>query len=77
MISDFKKLEVCENGDTILYMRMKMPLISDRDVILKCHDETLEKEGGTYFKCDTVDRDDVPPVEGVVRMYMCMSGWIR
>jgi hypothetical protein len=69
MIKELKTLENCENGDQILYMRFKMPLMNDRDNVMKVHFEKLEKEGGTYLKCETVDRTDCPPVKGVVRMY--------
>ena len=69
MIKECKILETMPNGDLLIYWRFKLPLMSDRDNVSYCHREPLPDGNGEYISCLTVERDEVPPVKGVVRCH--------
>ena len=64
---DFKTLEKMDNGDVIIYFRIGMPMMSDRDNVL--HSSMKEIDGGTFLNMRTVDHPAAPQVAKVVRMY--------
>lgn len=64
---DFKTLEKFDNGDVVIYMRIGMPMMSDRDNVL--HTTHKEIDGGTFLNMKTIDHPAQPPVAKVVRMY--------
>lgn len=52
-----------------------MPMMSDRDNVIQIHQS--ETPDGSEFIClKTVERDDVPEVPGVVRMFMFTRGMV-
>ena len=78
MIKECRTVQEFENGDVIVYFRFKVPLMNDRDNVCFIHQETAPEElGGDFIQCTTVEHDDCPEVQGVVRMYQTVSGWIR
>ena len=73
MIKECRVLE--EDGKDLItmYWRFKMPLMNDRDNILRITREDVE--GGKQFvHCVTVERDDTPEIPGVQRMFTQLNG---
>lgn len=60
-VKEYTVLEKFPNGDTAIYLRFKMPLMSDRDNVFILHHEPIEG-GGIYLNVQTIERDDKPPV---------------
>lgn len=75
MMKEVRTLEERPDGK-VVYWRFKLPLMSDRDNICFIK-ETKQDDGSLFIQCTTEERDDVPPVKGVVRMYMYVSCWVR
>lgn len=76
MIKEMRLVERISDDDVILYWRFKLPLMSDRDNICMIKRQILP-DGTDYGMCTTIERDDIPPVDGVVRMLQSMHVWIR
>lgn len=54
--------------DAVIYYRMKLPLMSDRDLVMKIHQE--KRDDGSFFGyCSSVEHSDYPLVKNVVRMH--------
>jgi hypothetical protein len=77
LIKEMRQLHVAPNGDTTVYWRFRMPMMSDRDNVALIRQQELKDEGGIFVQCMTVDRDDVPLVKGVIRMEQSISAWVR
>jgi hypothetical protein len=48
MVKEVTKLETMSNGDTILYFKKKIPLMTPRDSVCQIHTEDLP-DGSTYI----------------------------
>ena len=66
LIQDQKCLEKRADGSEVKYWRMKIPMMSDRDVVSQ--QWVVEKEGGKFLMLKSVEHKDAPLVKGVVRM---------
>ena len=67
MIKEMRQLHVAPNGDTTVYWRLSMPMMSDRDNVVVFRQQELKDEGGIFVQFMNVD-SDVPVVKGVIRM---------
>lgn len=66
-------------GDSVLiYQRISMPLVSDRDYILRVRTTSKTVERGTSYLSRWETEDAFGPVErrGVVRVKLCEGGWL-
>lgn len=68
MIKEAKTLETLPNGDKISYMRIKMPMMSEREAVTKDSVRKLE-DGSLFLSVTTVDHPDAPKVKGAIRMF--------
>ena len=62
-----KTLEKFDDGSMIQYMRVAMPMMSDRDNVM--HVSTMDTDGGAFAVVQTVDHPSMPPNPKVVRMF--------
>jgi hypothetical protein len=76
MIKELEILETRENGDVVFYMRIKMPLMSDRDNVALIHEEDIE-DGGKYISCQTIEWPSKPPMKGVIRMFQQVTSVVK
>lgn len=69
MIKEMRIIEtIPEENTEYMYWRFKMPMATDRDNVAKIVVHKLPDEA-QYFLMTTVERDDTPPVPGVIRMF--------
>jgi aspartyl/asparaginyl beta-hydroxylase (cupin superfamily) len=68
-------LEKIDENTEILYMRMKIPMCSDRDMILQNVVKNLEDDT-QYFHLVTVEHKDMPVIKGVIRMFSQINGYV-
>jgi hypothetical protein len=54
---------------------MKMPLMSNRDNVMKI--SITDQDGGKFVVAETIERDDCPIIPGVVRMFVYTRGYVR
>ena len=70
--SSHKELYLVEQIDEnthIWYSRAKLPLMTDRDLLLQV--QKVPQDNGTYIViCKSIDRSDFPEKKGVIRMEM-------
>ena len=64
MMKEYTIIEQTEDGngggDYLIYFRFKMPMMSDRDNIMKLSVKFLDN-GNMWFACSSIERDDYPP----------------
>ena len=58
-----------------MYWKMKMPMMSSRDNVLRL--QIVDHEGGRFFVGETVEHPDKPVYPGVVRMFVYTRGYVR
>lgn len=75
MIKEQRTIERIDENTTIDYWRFKMPMMSDRDNVMSIH-QSLTPDGSEFLYIKTVERDDTPPVPGVVRMFLFTRGLV-
>uniref|UniRef100_A0A7S3CKZ5 START domain-containing protein n=1 Tax=Strombidium rassoulzadegani TaxID=1082188 RepID=A0A7S3CKZ5_9SPIT len=76
MVKEFKKIEKIDESTGIFYWRFKLPFMSDRDNIMRIYTQDLED--GSIFVCATsIERDDIPPIPGVFRMFQQINSYVR
>ena len=75
VMKEMRKIEDIPDGQ-ICYWRFKMPMMSERDNICKVITKKMDN-GDLFIACTSLERDDIPPVKGVVRMYQHISGLMR
>lgn len=75
MIKEQRTIERIDENTTIDYWRFKMPMMSDRDNVMSIH-QSLTPDGSEFLYIKTVERDDCPPVPGVVRMFLFTRGLV-
>ena len=76
LIKEWKVLERLPNGGQIIYMRLRLGIMSDRDNLFMVN-QTKSPLGGDFIQAVTIERDDVPLVKKVVRMNQSMNAWAR
>jgi len=76
MYKEYKVIENMPNGDVIVYQRVGLPLVNDRDCCFNVHTEKTDGEG-VYLNCESIERDDFPTIKKIVRMYSLTTGWLR
>ena len=76
MIKETRLIEKINEDEEIKYWRFRMPLMSDRDMVFRQFRKTLE-DGSKLIFVTTIDRPDVPPIKGIVRMTMSVHGLIK
>jgi len=74
-IKECTELEVLPNGDKIVYIRLRVPMMTDRDSAQYQHIEKVN--GGLFISSQTVDWPACPPKPGIVRMNMTLYFYIR
>ena len=76
MLKEFTKVEeIPEENAKIYYMRIKMPMMSERDNVMRIFFET-RPDGSRFISCTTVDHPKCPIRPGVVRMHSVISALI-
>ena len=68
MITECCELEKLPNGDKIMYHRMKIPLITDRDNVAIFHHEKVEG-GGLFLITKSIVHKEKPVIKKVIRMF--------
>ena len=74
MMKELRDIEQIDKDTKVVYWRFKMPMMTDRDNVIQIHNREID--GKEFFVVKTVERDDVPEVPGVVRMFMNSRGLI-
>ena len=69
MVKEDRILEKIDKNTHIKYFRMKMPMMSDRDNVLKIHTRALD-EKSDFVHLQTVEHPDFPEVPHAVRMFL-------
>ena len=64
-MKDYKKVTLSPNS-YIVYFKMGVPLMSDRDVCMKVLTTKID-DNTTYLQMCSVENDEFPPVKKVVR----------
>ena len=67
-LKEFRKIEKIDENTWVFYFRFKIPLSSDRDNVMKIYTKDLG-EGAYFICCTSIERDDIPLVPRVVRMF--------
>jgi hypothetical protein len=67
MIKEYYDLEKFDDENCIKYIRITMPLMSDRDNVLAV--SSMNKEDGWFLNMRTTDHPKMPPIKKVIRMY--------
>jgi hypothetical protein len=75
MIKEMRKIEDIPDGQ-IMYWRFKMPMMSERDNVCKVLSKKLDN-GDLFIAMSSIEREDTPPMKGVIRMYQQISGHMR
>ena len=74
MIKEMRLIEqIPEENTDYIYWRFKLPMASDRDNVAKIVITDLPNEA-CHFLMTTVEREDHPPVPGVIRMFQQING---
>jgi hypothetical protein len=61
MLKEFRKIEdLPAESAKLYYMRLKMPLMSERDNLMKIVQQEFD-DGTLFISCSSVNRDDFPP----------------
>ena len=55
---------------------MKLPLMTDRDIVFRQHKKILP-DGGHLVFVNSIDRPDVPKVKGCIRCTMIVYGYVK
>ena len=76
MLKEMKTIEKIDDQTKIMYWRFKMPMMSDRDNVVKQVRMPLS-DTEDYVLLETIERDDVPEVPGAVRMFTFIRGYVR
>ena len=66
-LKEYRDLEKFDDGSCIKYMRISMPMMSDRDNVLQV--TTKKMDDGTLLTMRTVEHPAMPEVKKVIRMY--------
>ena len=76
MFTEGTVLETFPNGDDIMYMRVKVPFMTERDTVMYVHEEPIEG-GGMFFSIQSTEHEKKPPVDGIIRMFQHTASFIR
>jgi hypothetical protein len=68
-------IEQIDENTEVRYWRIKMPMMSDRDNVVRIHQREIEG-GSEFVEMKTLVRDDVPEVPGCVRMFHFTRGLV-
>lgn len=68
--------ETKPNGDMITYLRMGLPLMTDRDCVVYIHEEKVN-ETDLYINAQSIVYPPRPPIKDAIRMYQAVTGYIR
>ncbi len=62
----------------VVYQRLKLPLLSDRDYTLRTHHEVSPGTAGATYRIRWETANDLGPVakSGVMRVKLCEGGWL-
>ena len=69
-------LKSTSDNDRLIYSRVHMPFMSDRDYVMQ-YTKTENTDGSVLLCMRSLDSEEVPPVENVVRMRMFQSQLIK
>ena len=75
MVQEMKVIEEISDSCKIMYWRIKMPMMSARDNVMKMTKCT--QGDGQFFIVETIERPDYPVIKGVVRMFIYTRGYVR
>ena len=71
MMKEYKLIERTGDDnclDAKVYYKMKLPMMSDRDLVIQVHQE--KKDDGSYWGyASSIEHPDYPTIKNVVRMY--------
>ena len=75
MLKEYRDIEKFDNGDCIKYMRVSMPLMTDRDNVMSL--STREMEGGWFLNMKTVEHPAMPPQKKIIRMFNHVNAFFK
>ena len=67
MIKDFKTIETISDDCLVKYIRISMPMMSDRDNVMQMSKKALDD--GVFLSLHTVEHPAMPPNPKIVRMF--------
>jgi len=76
MVVEQRDVEIIDEHNRIKYWRIKMPMMSQRDNVAQMYTKPMD-DGSTFVMSKSVERDDVPEVPNVVRMFLFIRSYIR
>ena len=74
-LKEYRDIEKFDNGDCIKYIRISMPLMSDRDNVLAISTKNIDD--GWFLNMKTVEHQAMPPVKSVIRMFNHVNAYFK
>jgi hypothetical protein len=74
MIPEFKVFEKYSEDDLKMYMRMKIPMMDERDNVSHMKIHRLEGDK-IFWKMNTIEHPDYPESKKIIRMYQNVTGY--
>lgn len=68
-MEEFRTIEKLTDDSAILYMKMKLPMMTRRDSLFTVERKKIDDKT-TFFHAKTCERDDVPLEPKVIRMFL-------
>ena len=75
-IKEARLIETFADGAQDWYWRMKLPMMSDRDMLMRMKETKLDGER-TFVTVKSIERPDTPLVKSVIRMYFQSNVMVR
>ena len=67
-VTDFRIIERISPDEIVVYLRVKMPMMTDRDQVV--HLKVFRGDDQIFIREQSVERHDAPPVKGAIRMFV-------